>query len=102
VDRDDEPVFIRSKWGTSRYVYNPRNPVGLALILLSLLFAVVMMILMQQRIGPFAPPEPTPWSTEPAYEDLWPDTTYVPDVYSTPGAGEPSVGEPSPEDPSGP
>ncbi|WP_406382190.1 hypothetical protein [Streptomyces sp. NBC_01618] len=23
-----------------------------------------------ERIGPFAPPEPTPWSTEPAYKDL--------------------------------
>ncbi|MFF2406768.1 hypothetical protein [Streptomyces sp. NPDC058092] len=97
MDRDDEPVFIRSKWGTSRYVYNPRNPVGLALILSSLLFAVVMLILMEQRVGPFAPPEPTPWSTVPAYGDPWPATTYVPDVYPTPGAGESSA-----EDPSGP
>ncbi|MFG2761426.1 hypothetical protein [Streptomyces wuyuanensis] len=31
----EEPVFIRSKWGTSRYVYNHRNPVGLALIILT-------------------------------------------------------------------
>ncbi|MFD3817275.1 hypothetical protein ACFWRZ_19615 [Streptomyces rubiginosohelvolus] len=29
----DEPIFIRSNWGTSRYVYNPRNPVGMGLIL---------------------------------------------------------------------
>ncbi|MFC5173195.1 hypothetical protein [Streptomyces mutomycini] len=43
ADRDDEPVFIRSKWGTSRYVYNPDNPVGLALIIGSLLFAGVFM-----------------------------------------------------------
>ncbi|MFI6491365.1 hypothetical protein [Streptomyces sp. NPDC050564] len=37
--RDHEPVFVRSKWGTNRYVYNPNNPVGLALIFGSLLFA---------------------------------------------------------------
>ncbi|MGW3329757.1 hypothetical protein ACWDF9_04295 [Streptomyces rubiginosohelvolus] len=29
----DEPIFIRSNWGTSRYVYNPRNPVGMGLII---------------------------------------------------------------------
>ncbi|MFJ1617395.1 MULTISPECIES: hypothetical protein [unclassified Streptomyces] len=90
MDRDDEPVFIRSKWGTSRYVYNPRNPVGLALIVITLLFVVVMLILMRERAGPFAPPEPTPWSTVPAYEP-WPASTYVP-VYPTPGAAEPSAG----------
>ncbi|MEU0132740.1 hypothetical protein ABZ172_01680 [Streptomyces sp. NPDC006296] len=33
ADHGDEPVFIRSNWGTSRYVYNPRNPIGLALII---------------------------------------------------------------------
>ncbi|NEB35992.1 hypothetical protein [Streptomyces sp. SID14515] len=38
-DHDDEPIFIRSNWGTSRYVYNPRNPVGAGLIIGSLLFA---------------------------------------------------------------
>ncbi|MFF9687512.1 hypothetical protein [Streptomyces sp. NPDC014623] len=38
-DRDDEPVFIRSRRGTTRYVYHPNNPVGLALIIGSLLFA---------------------------------------------------------------
>lgn len=36
---DDEPIFIRSNWGTSRYVYNPRNPIGVGLIIGSLLFA---------------------------------------------------------------
>ncbi|HEY9369731.1 hypothetical protein [Streptomyces sp.] len=35
----DEPVFVRSKWGTSRYVYNHRNPVGLALIVITPLIA---------------------------------------------------------------
>ncbi|MGN9793037.1 hypothetical protein ACTMTU_18320 [Streptomyces sp. OZ13] len=38
-DHDAEPVFVRSKWGTSRYVYNANNPVGMALIIASLLFA---------------------------------------------------------------
>ncbi|WP_031087323.1 hypothetical protein [Streptomyces sp. NRRL WC-3549] len=36
---DADRVFVRSKWGTNRYVYNPRNPVGRALIAGSLLFA---------------------------------------------------------------
>ncbi|MGW1295783.1 hypothetical protein [Streptomyces sp. NPDC002533] len=40
---DDEPIFIRSNWGTSRYVYNPRNPVGAGLIIGSLLFAGIFM-----------------------------------------------------------
>ncbi|MEV8001381.1 hypothetical protein AB0P10_01750 [Streptomyces parvus] len=39
----DEPIFIRSNWGTSRYVYNPRNPVGAGLIIGSLLFAAIFM-----------------------------------------------------------
>ncbi|WNI23712.1 hypothetical protein [Streptomyces sp. ITFR-16] len=36
---DDDRVFIRSRWGTNRYVYNPNNPIGRALIVGSLLFA---------------------------------------------------------------
>lgn len=36
---DDNRVFIRSRWGTNRYVYNVRNPVGLALTIGSLLAA---------------------------------------------------------------
>ncbi|MGW6397315.1 hypothetical protein [Streptomyces sp. NPDC055134] len=36
---DDDRVFVRSTWGTNRYVYNPRNPVGRVLIVGSLLFA---------------------------------------------------------------
>ncbi|MFG2329673.1 hypothetical protein ACGFMM_08600 [Streptomyces sp. NPDC048604] len=39
----EEPVFVRSKWGTSRYVYNHRNPAGLALIVLSSLLAFGML-----------------------------------------------------------
>jgi hypothetical protein len=36
---DDDRVFVRSNWGTNRYVYNARNPVGRVLIVGSLLFA---------------------------------------------------------------
>ncbi|MFI8515847.1 hypothetical protein ACIGHB_32470 [Streptomyces sp. NPDC085460] len=36
----EEPVFVRSGWGTGRYVYNPRNPAGLALIVLASLIAL--------------------------------------------------------------
>ncbi|SDL74760.1 hypothetical protein [Streptomyces wuyuanensis] len=43
----EEPVFIRSKWGTSRYVYNHRNPVGLALIILTPLIALGVLFGMQ-------------------------------------------------------
>ncbi|MCX4807709.1 hypothetical protein OG594_39985 [Streptomyces sp. NBC_01214] len=63
---DDEPVFKRSKWGTNRYYYNPDNPVGLALIVITLLFVGTMMILMANRAGPFKPaPDPAPWSPPP-------------------------------------
>lgn len=66
MQHDDEPVFIRSRWGTSRYVYNHRNPVGLALIVLTVLFVGTMMILMTNRAGPFAPsPAPTPRTPPP-------------------------------------
>lgn len=47
--RDDEPVFIRSRWGTKRYVYNWGNPVGRALIVGSLVFAVVSMYILSAR-----------------------------------------------------
>ncbi|MFF5701037.1 hypothetical protein ACFY7H_00745 [Streptomyces sp. NPDC012794] len=36
----EEPVFTRSEWGTNRYVYNHRNPVGLALIIIAPIVAV--------------------------------------------------------------
>lgn len=39
----DEPVFVRSKWGTNRYVYNPRNPVGRFLIVASVIVAIAGM-----------------------------------------------------------
>ncbi|MEU4996720.1 hypothetical protein [Streptomyces sp. NPDC021622] len=34
-----EPVFVRSNWGTSRYVLNANSPVGLFLIVVLLLLA---------------------------------------------------------------
>ncbi|MGW0764150.1 hypothetical protein [Streptomyces sp. NPDC002676] len=55
-DRDEradaDRVFIRSKWGTNRYVYNPDNPVGRALIVGSLLFAAGGMWLLYHSGGP--------------------------------------------------
>lgn len=43
-EQGDEPVFVRSKWGTARYVYNPKHPVGVALIVGSILLAVGGMV----------------------------------------------------------
>ncbi|MEU9125496.1 hypothetical protein AB0C96_37670 [Streptomyces sp. NPDC048506] len=95
MENDDEPVFKRSTWGTNRYVYNPNNPVGLALIVISLIFAVMMMVLMQKHAGPFAPPpDPTPWSPPPLDDEPWPTPA--------PG-GTPRVGDtPSPAQQTGP
>ncbi|MFD3555620.1 hypothetical protein ACFWWA_26520 [Streptomyces goshikiensis] len=77
---DDEPVFKRSKWGTNRYHYNPGNPVGLALIIITLLFVGTMMILMAHRAGPFKPaPSPAPWSPPPYdYSRLSPSSSNPP------------------------
>ncbi|MEU9858737.1 hypothetical protein [Streptomyces sp. NPDC047974] len=36
----EEPVFVRSGWGSGRYVYNHRNPIGRALIVLAPLVAL--------------------------------------------------------------
>ncbi|MEU2828043.1 hypothetical protein ABZ667_05130 [Streptomyces lavendulae] len=89
--QDDEPVFKRSKWGTNRYYYNPHNPVGLALIIISLVFAATMLILMANRAGPFKPPaEHPPWSPPPTGYS-WPPTAGVP----APGPLTPS-GPPAP------
>ncbi|MGW4158075.1 hypothetical protein [Streptomyces sp. NPDC004788] len=44
---NEEPVFIRSKWGTNRYVYNPNNPVGLALIAITIVVALGALIIHQ-------------------------------------------------------
>ncbi|MBN0044191.1 hypothetical protein JS756_08730 [Streptomyces actuosus] len=51
---DDEPVFRRSRWGTNRYEYNPDNPVGCTLIVLTVVFVAVMMLLMVNHAGPFS------------------------------------------------
>ncbi|MEU4230848.1 hypothetical protein AB0F17_41715 [Nonomuraea sp. NPDC026600] len=48
-EQDVEPVFVRSKWGTARYVYNPRHPMGVALIVGSLLLAVGGMYYINDR-----------------------------------------------------
>lgn len=69
---EQEPVFKRSKWGTSRYVYNSRNPLGFALIVLTVVLVAVMLLLMHKRAGPLAPPSdhsPTPWS--PSEDTSW-------------------------------
>ncbi|GAA4895968.1 hypothetical protein ACFPM3_16095 [Streptomyces coeruleoprunus] len=50
-DHKNEPVFIRSRWGTRRYVYNPGNPIGLALIIGTLLFAGGMMYNLQEDLS---------------------------------------------------
>ncbi|MFF3289106.1 hypothetical protein [Streptomyces sp. NPDC003023] len=78
MNDNHEPVFKRSRWGTSRYVYNPNNPVGLALIIISLAFAVIMMIMMENRAGPFAPPEREEWNSPTSVEYDWspPTPTY--------------------------
>jgi len=79
---DDEPVFKRSRWGTNRYVYNPHNPIGLALIVLSIALVAMMLLLMRFRAGPFAPPSdtsPTSWDS-PSQTPPW-----APPVEESPG-----------------
>ncbi|MFM9373472.1 hypothetical protein [Streptomyces sp. Da 82-17] len=95
-DGDHEPVFKKSRWGTNRYVYNLNNPVGLALAIGSVLFAGVMMLMMETRSGPFEPPKETPWS--PPVEDY---PTYdfgpAPDASKSPEPSDPgTTGSPSP------
>ncbi|MDJ0382021.1 hypothetical protein [Streptomyces sp. G-G2] len=73
MNYDDEPVFKRSKWGTSHYTYNLSNPIGLALTVVTVLVVGVVMLLMANRAGPFAPdPAPT-------------GSTWNPPVYDAPG-----------------
>ncbi|MFI7178923.1 hypothetical protein [Streptomyces spororaveus] len=83
MNYDREPVFKRSKWGTQRYYYNPRNPIGLTLIIVSLLFAGTMMLLMANRAGPFAP-EPAPTWSPPRYEYSWPPPASTPTPWPAP------------------
>ncbi|MET8452636.1 hypothetical protein [Streptomyces sp. NPDC005209] len=68
---DNEPIFKRSKWGTNRYQYNPQNPIGFALIIITIVFVGVMLLLMYNHAGPFAyptDPTPAPLSTP---TDMW-------------------------------
>ncbi|WP_187370157.1 hypothetical protein [Streptomyces boluensis] len=93
-DDDHEPVFKRSKWGTSRYVYNVNNPVGLALTVASLIVFVVFMVLIETKSGPFEPPpQPTPWS--PPVDD---NPTFDFGSDPTPSASDPASPTPSPSD----
>jgi hypothetical protein len=49
---DADRIFVRSKWGTNRYVYNPDNPVGMALIVATLLFAAGALWVLHHSGGP--------------------------------------------------
>ncbi|MGA4979598.1 hypothetical protein [Streptomyces cinereoruber] len=78
----DEPVFKKSRWGTNRYVYNANNPVGLALIVISTVLCLGMLLLMENRAGPFAPtPEPT-WYPAPT-EEAWSPMLLPQEPYET-------------------
>ncbi|MDT0381329.1 hypothetical protein RM572_21460 [Streptomyces sp. DSM 42041] len=48
-DDDHEPVFVRSRWGTNHYTYNPGNPVGVVLIVASLVAVAGFVLVMQNR-----------------------------------------------------
>lgn len=69
----NEPVFKRSKWGTSRYVYNAENPLGMALIVLSVIVTATVLVMMQTRSGPFATDDRPAPAPDPS--------VYVPDAY---------------------
>ncbi|MEU9193308.1 hypothetical protein [Streptomyces hundungensis] len=83
MSNDYEPVFKRSKWGTNRYAYNAHNPVGLALIVISLALVVVMLVMMGNRVGPFAPPAHEPSSVPSTPDRHW----SVPSTDKGPGVG---------------
>ncbi|MFI9123212.1 hypothetical protein ACIGW0_28125 [Streptomyces bikiniensis] len=79
----DGPVFKKSRWGTNRYVYNADNPVGLALVVISTALGLVVLLLMENRVGPFAPtPEPT-WHPPTSYVDVRPYEPLPQDPYGT-------------------
>ncbi|MET9883277.1 hypothetical protein ABZZ20_08975 [Streptomyces sp. NPDC006430] len=83
---DDEPVFKRSKWGTNRYYYNPNNPIGLALIVIALVFTATMMTLMANRAGPFKTEPATPSWSPPPHTYSWPPPSSTPTPWPTPPA----------------
>ncbi len=91
MNYDREPVFKRSKWGTQRYYYNPRNPIGLTLMIITPLLAGTMLLLMANRAGPFAP-EPAPTWSPPRYEYSWPPPASTP----TPWPPQPPTSPPEP------
>jgi hypothetical protein len=45
---DDEDIFVRGKWAPHRYQYNPHNPIGLALIIGTLLMVLVSIYLLRR------------------------------------------------------
>ncbi|GGX85584.1 hypothetical protein [Streptomyces hiroshimensis] len=47
---DDQPLFIRQRYG-SRWVYNHRNPMGLALIVITPIIAIGALLLMTRGAG---------------------------------------------------
>ncbi|MGK5732406.1 hypothetical protein [Streptomyces sp. URMC 124] len=47
---DDQPVFTRQRYGT-RWVYHHRNPMGLALIVLTPIIAIGALLLMTRGAG---------------------------------------------------
>ncbi|MGA4538460.1 hypothetical protein ACPA54_00530 [Uniformispora flossi] len=59
---DDEPVFKKQKWGNPRYVYNPRNPVGMFLIVVSLVVVVVGLVSLSNK----SPTESKPYAPYPS------------------------------------
>ncbi|MEU9861944.1 hypothetical protein AB0D99_13770 [Streptomyces sp. NPDC047971] len=85
---DDEPVFKKSTWGTSRYVYNANNPLGLALIIASVGFALLMLVLMENQAGPFEPPARPTWS-HPA-DPSWSFPSYDPPTGTVPAEPAPA------------
>ncbi|MFD7337134.1 hypothetical protein ACFV98_14155 [Streptomyces violascens] len=45
-DGDDEPVFRKSRFGTNRYEYNPANPVGRVLIVVTVIGVIAGLVMM--------------------------------------------------------
>ncbi|MFF0450453.1 hypothetical protein ACFYT4_29395 [Streptomyces sp. NPDC004609] len=82
---DDERVFRRSTWGTNRYVYNSRNPLGRVLIAAAVLALAALLVLMANRAGPFAP-SPAPGDDAPADSPL-PHRSAPATAPAPPGAG---------------
>ncbi|TXS56563.1 hypothetical protein [Streptomyces sp. t39] len=89
----NEPVLKRSRWGTNRYVYNADNPLGMVLIVLSVVVTVIVLVMLQTRSGPFAVEE-RPAPDRPAPSVHVPDA-YLPDM-DAPGDPAASPGTSAP------